>query len=596
VSADSRPLYIDSDGSTQLGFLHPPAADVRRRPVLVVPPWGWEEVASYRARRDWAMSLAEAGHPTLRFSLPATGNSSGAPTDPDLLRTWVEGVRVAAARLSDLCHGEPVAALGLGLGGLLALAAAADSPIVEAALWGAPQSGSTFVREMRAFSMMEQLPETGEGIPASWLEAGGFVLTDETIATLKDLTAHVGEGDLRRALLLGRGAAPASKKVEEALAAAAVEVTVDVGPGWQNFIETPEVAELPTVVAGRFEDWLHQDESSDRHFGVELPDPVARTTVEIDGVAIREEARFVDADWGRAFVVSSAPAEGDGNGPAAVFLNAGAVSTAGPNRMWVEISRTAAGFGISSVRLDLQGVGEADGEVAGALRGPVYNQSRYGGQVREILGELPDLIERDEFVPIGLCAGARNAFQAAFEPAVREVIMVNGSAIHWSDDLPARREALLDMSRDLQERRLHRALHGEIPLAHLGPFLRSLTVKVGRDLVGRVRGWMPSDSPTLDQLVEADLDRAAASGTRLTMAFSGSEGLLTELKRAGIAAKIDATDGFAIRSLPGRDHTLRPASSQAVLRDLILDELKERAAEARVDRGLDPAPNLSARS
>src|SRR2546426_4613860 len=53
--------------------LHPPSPECpRRSPVLICPPFGWEETCSYRARRDWAEHLAAAGHTALRIDLPGS--------------------------------------------------------------------------------------------------------------------------------------------------------------------------------------------------------------------------------------------------------------------------------------------------------------------------------------------------------------------------------------------------------------------------------------------------------------------------------------------------------------------------------------------
>ena len=37
-------------------------------------------MCSYRSRREWAERLALAGYPTLRFDLPGSGDSAGAPS------------------------------------------------------------------------------------------------------------------------------------------------------------------------------------------------------------------------------------------------------------------------------------------------------------------------------------------------------------------------------------------------------------------------------------------------------------------------------------------------------------------------------------
>src|SRR5258705_9537074 len=96
----SEPIYIGSGPTAAFGQFH--EAGVGRSlgvAVLICPPWGWEEIASYRARREWAGRLAAAGHPTLRLDFPATGDSAGLPEDAALVGTWTASVDAAIAWL-----------------------------------------------------------------------------------------------------------------------------------------------------------------------------------------------------------------------------------------------------------------------------------------------------------------------------------------------------------------------------------------------------------------------------------------------------------------------------------------------------------------
>ena len=111
--AASRPLYLGTGPSASFAIFHPPAIGApARRPVLISPPWGWDEVASYRSRRRWAERLAADGHPTLRLDLPGTGDSAGEAGDADLPARWVAALTSATRWLADTAGANGIAVIG----------------------------------------------------------------------------------------------------------------------------------------------------------------------------------------------------------------------------------------------------------------------------------------------------------------------------------------------------------------------------------------------------------------------------------------------------------------------------------------------------
>ncbi|MDX6716033.1 MAG: hypothetical protein QOH30_2591, partial [Baekduia sp.] len=66
--APSRALYLDAGDEPFLVRHDAPAGPVQRA-VLLVPPFGWEEICSYRPRRIWAHHLAERGAAVARLDL-----------------------------------------------------------------------------------------------------------------------------------------------------------------------------------------------------------------------------------------------------------------------------------------------------------------------------------------------------------------------------------------------------------------------------------------------------------------------------------------------------------------------------------------------
>ncbi|HYC06685.1 MAG TPA: alpha/beta fold hydrolase, partial [Candidatus Binatia bacterium] len=132
--------------------------------VLICPPWGWDEVTSYRARRAWADRLAAAGHVALRIDFPGSGDSAGTPADPDLVSSWRDAAATAARWLRDRAGCERVAVLGLGMGGLIAALAVDQAALADdLILWGTPTTGRSFMREARAFGSLQGSRSTSAG-------------------------------------------------------------------------------------------------------------------------------------------------------------------------------------------------------------------------------------------------------------------------------------------------------------------------------------------------------------------------------------------------------------------------------------------------
>ena len=453
----NRPFYIGSGASAAFAVFHPAAsaAPSGKPPVLVCPPWGWDDVASYRVRREWARRLAVAGFPTLRFDLPATGNSGGAATDDGIVPGWIAATLAAASWLADAeGGGDGIAALGIGLGGTLALeAVAAGAPISALALWGAPGRGKRFVRETQAFSRMQPwlAGEVGAdgfdpGVPEGWLEAGGFAVGPETLAELKAMKVELPTGSaLSRALLLDRDGIAADPELAEALENAGVAVERGEGKGWEGLVSHPELAVVPEGTAADLQAWLLAEPPG--QVTAPSPPPSSETLgLEVDGVAVRETATALDESWGRTIGILAEPAARADvpadEGLCAVFLNAGAVRSVGPNRMWAETARRWAAAGVPSLRADLQGIGEADGDPPGTLQIGDFYAPRFGPQVPALLDELERRGLGRRFVLVGLCSGGYWTFRTAVaDPRVAAAFLVNAGALRWVDDLPQQREA-----------------------------------------------------------------------------------------------------------------------------------------------------------
>jgi pimeloyl-ACP methyl ester carboxylesterase len=566
--------------------LYHPAADGHAvaTGVVVCAPWGWDEVASYRSRRRWAERLAAAGHPTLRFDLPACGDSAATPAAEDLVGSWLEAIAGAASWLRGESGAPRIALLGLGLGGLLAREAIArGAEAEELILWGAPKTGRAFVRETRAFSAMQAWSGDSPAAPAGGagsIEAGGFVLSGETKAALGKLGADDDKGGPapRRALLLERDGLAPDPETLARLEAAGAEISTAAGEGWGVMVSHPERSQLASAAAAEVERWLGAEAptaptTSLNGSGAAPGAPAETLRLRVGEAEIEETAWTLELPFGRVFGVFAAPVGARAGDGCAVFLNAGAIRHIGPNRLWVEAARRAAARGVPSLRIDLEAIGESDGDEIRLCQVGEFFVPSYADQVGAVLDALEQRGTGGRFALIGLCAGAYWSFQAAAQdPRVRSALLFNSGALIWSPDLVTDRAIRelsrirsLDWWRKLGTRK--RRFESLVTMAGLvWSKLRQLGRRALRG-IGRRRGAQPEVDTALDRLRELD--------TRLTLAFSSGEALHFELSEKGVLERLERWPNVTLVEVPGGDHSLRPLPAQDAANALIDAEIAE---------------------
>jgi alpha-beta hydrolase superfamily lysophospholipase len=610
-----RAVYLRVGSEVVFGVYHEGLGVRAKIPVLICPPFGWAEVCSYRARREWAEDLAARGHPVLRIDLPGTGDSAGTPEEPQRLDAWSHAAGGAAAWLGERASTSTststptIAAIGIGLGGqVVCLAAAAGAPIEQAVLWATPSRGKALVRELRALARMEgaqvavapsdevelspmaaNTPEAEPSPADDTVEAGGFALSEETAAALSALDLaelSFAAARPRRALLLGADGIEADERLCIHLRTNNVDVTLGAGEGYGAMMAEPQEARPPADTIAHVAAWLAESPvegspADGSPTGVELADgsPATRsptgvepaagfTAIEaheleltIDGARVRERAFAVEQPFGRLFGILAEPLDAPPAGLAAVLLNAGAIRRIGPNRMWVEVARRWAARGVPTLRLDVEGIGDADGDATRYSDVAELYIPELVGQARAAL----DALERDgiaeRFVLMGLCSGAYWSFHAALQDArVTAALMLNPQVLFW-DVSQVSQETLRELRKAfLRRSSWARALRGGSSLGRARELLRELptgiSVLARRRLAGQ-RLAAPSDDALQDALRQLD-----ASGQRALFVFSGEEPLYEELDGDGGIERLERWPRVELVRIPGHDHTLRPPAAR----------------------------------
>jgi len=551
------PLYLGDGDERMFAVYH--SAGGRGCAVLLCPPFGWDDICSYRSRRVWAERLAADGHPTLRFDLPATGDSAGSGEEGGHVDAWVDAVAAAADWLRSVSGRRRTTAVGIGLGGLLALraAAAADAPIDDLVLWGVPADGRRLLRELRAFARIEADSFVALGAPPAPpgepLAPGGFVLGERVQAELDSLDGAAllpPRRDGRRILVLGRDGVPPDAALIAQLERSAA-VTTGRGSGYGAMTAPPDLARPPVGTFAEVDAWLGDGDDGEVVQGVAPPNG-STLELEVDGARISETPLRLAAGEQQLFAVLGEPVSAARSELALVLLNAGAIRRIGPNRMWVDIARRWTARGVTTLRLDVEGIGDATGDGQRYTDVSELYVPSFVEQVQLALDALADRCDSERFVLLGLCSGAFWGFHTALaDTRVSAAIMLNPRVLHWHPRLDASRDARKLGQRVHTLRFWQRDVrHAQTYVLRLLPFARWLL-------------WCalkPFDRPVAKALAQIvrSFDSLRENGQTATLIFCDGEPLRDELAGGGLLTADSRWPNLAVELLPGRDHTFRP--------------------------------------
>ena len=142
--------------------------------------------------------------------------------------------------------------------------------------------------------------------------------------------------------------------------------------------------------------------------------------------AVREQPVQLGTDGHLVGILArpGAAAAGGRPRPAVIILNAGVLHRVGPHRLHVILARRLAACGVTSLRLDLSGIGDSRA-VPGALS---FRESAVA-DTRAAMDWLTAEGAGERFVIFGLCSGADNALAtAAADPRVVAIAVIDPPA------------------------------------------------------------------------------------------------------------------------------------------------------------------------
>jgi hypothetical protein len=381
----------------------------------------------------------------------------------------------------------------------------------------------------------------------------------------------------RRILLLGHDGFDVDGRLREHLEAYA-RVSVDRGDDYEVLMAHPQDARVPDETIARTVAWVAEGEPA--------ACPPRRASRRPPSSALSEvhlnhgEAELVEAtlelDGGCFGVLTTSP-DAPSAEIGAVWLNGGALRHTGPNRTWVEVARRWAARGVPTARIDLAGIGDADGDERTSISNAgLYAPERHA-ETLAILDQLAARGVAERFVLGGLCSGAYWALHAALaDTRVVSALMVNLYAFFWDDGLVAERETRGSIQA-LQGNAWRRLWRRDLTADQLRTAIAS--IRPARLRAGAGHPVERAQRPALEHV----LDRLRDHGTDALLLLSRGEPLFDQLVRAQVIERRERWPNLAIEQIPSRDHLFRALALQARVHGA-LDGALERVLARQIAR------------
>jgi pimeloyl-ACP methyl ester carboxylesterase len=412
-------LWFGSAARPLFGRLTAPTSGTAIGGVLMSPPIGREARLARGALRRFAITLAASGYVSLRFDHYGTGDSFGSLDDEQFDQAWSEGIEHGVALLRS-CGVQSVAAIGMRLGAtILGLAASEhDLELSSVVLWDPCESGRTYLREL---GVLEALRRTELHVESGGsLETSEYVFTDEATTLLRSLSLSSAATYTiaKRILVVTREDRSVPQRLRERLDSEGAEWTTSSEQGQLLDGELPN-SKQPEMTMALIETWLKVPSLSPSPYHEPAEALEAVVTQARNAFAVKE--RCVELGPHRMFGVVSEPV-GEVRGPLIVMVSGINEDHLGPSRLWVELARQWGGYGLRTLRFDLNELGES-AWTPGREPRPFYVQSRLE-DICEAITAM-NLANDADTVFVGLCSGAQLGLEVALKLHSRGVCVFN---------------------------------------------------------------------------------------------------------------------------------------------------------------------------
>ncbi len=410
--------------------------------VVLCESLGHEALWTHKLTRALAERLAHDGVTVLRFNYLCAGDSAG--DDVDAGRFWggVADVRRAIETLRAHADVDTLTLVGIRAGTVFAMLAAAGpdaSARVDSIVALAPVvRGRAYLRELslvqRQWLDKAPPPVRQAHCDERCMNVLGHRYPADLVNDLEtiDLCDIVRDAiSLPGAMLLVQTGHDDGPALRAALQARGVAVATEAFAEWPKTMLDSTYSRLPRAAIEAVANWVASRRprraAADlaRHAACAAWDENAVAPLEMDGMTERVVA--VGAD--RLVGVLCRPAHASSR-PALLIANTAANPRSADGRVGVRLARAMARIGVTTLRVDVNGIGDSGPHAPDEQSGVVYSSAA----IDDVAAAAAWLREQglEDVVALGVCSGAYASLHAAVRSAaLTGVIAINLARFVW---------------------------------------------------------------------------------------------------------------------------------------------------------------------
>ncbi|WGY72792.1 alpha/beta hydrolase [Burkholderia cepacia] len=417
--------------------------------VILCESLGHEAAWTHKLMRAVAERLAREGITVLRFNYPCAGDSAGDDLDAGRYAASVDSIHRAIDLLRDEAGVTALTLVGIRAGALFAMLAAAGrraSPRVDAMVALSPVvRGRAYLREL-SFVHRQWLDTMPPATRAAHRDEPCMnVLGHRFPAEFADALKAIDLCDVVRdapvlpgAMLLVQPEQGDGPALRDALVARGVEVTCDPFREWSTTMLDGTRSHLPHAAIDTVVNWIVARAPGRGVAAAAAGVPPravhawsGESAVALDMGDMTEQVVAVGSN--RLVGVLCRPADtppATPVGPALVIANTSTNPRSGEGRFGVRLARTLARAGVTTLRIDVSGVGDSGPDAPDDQSGVVYSPEA----IDDVAAAADWLraIGHPDVIAAGICSGAYAALHAAVKtPSLGGVIAINLARFVW---------------------------------------------------------------------------------------------------------------------------------------------------------------------
>lgn len=542
--------------------------------VLILSPWGYDEMCVRKSFRILAERLAADGIPSLRFDYPGTGDAIDGTNFAGGLAVWESCARDAVAKLKALSHRTRIILVGQGIGATIAHRIAGTIDGIDAVAMLAPVlNGRSYLREVgfRARFIYEDLGLKDTQRDMEGVSVAGLRMPDEIAADIRKLNITDVKPNAPRYLVIERPVKMSDTSFTGALIAAGVEARQQEYTGYDALMTMPLTAREPIEVIERLVGWSGAL-AGDRVHGTSSEKAIPEQML-MGGGFVERPVRF--GTFRHLTGVVCLPDRGPPKGASVLLLTTAYDRHSGWGGTTVTVARELARNGIASFRFDSANIADSPPAPHAPDR-VLYSE----GQNEDAVAAL-DILEHYQPGPMmvaGRCSGGYVAFRSGLRDGrLSAVLAVNPFTFYWNpaekvpEDISIVPRSLNDYgNRFTRLETIKRLFAGEV---NVRAALRNLTVAAWRRLSFRmapVLMYLPGR-----HLIAREVKHSFATYEKhnipVTLMYSeadvGLEHLYFHFGANG--GKLERYRNVRLIFMPETDHNLTPMSARKLLFDEI---------------------------